>query len=236
MRIGREKRRPFAPPDSHDQGRGIQAGSNPTPGVRVGRRATGSPGQTEETLMNRYVIGITGASGMLYARELLAYFQGRPDLEVHVVASEAGELVLGHELGLSLRELAGPQAVLHAPQDFTAPIASGSFVVQAMVVIPCTMGSLAAIAQGTARHLVHRAADVCLKERRPVLLAVRETPLSRVHLRNMLLAAEAGATIFPAMPAFYHHPRSLTELARNFAGRLLDHLGLEHELTKRWGE
>ncbi len=186
--------------------------------------------------MNRYIIGITGASGMLYARELCAYFRDRQDLEVHVVASEAGELVLRHELGLSVREVAGPRAVLHAPGDFAAPIASGSFPVRAMVVIPCTMGSLAAIAHGTARHLVHRAADVCLKEGRPLILAVRETPLSRVHLKNMLLAAEAGATIFPAMPPFYQGPQTLTDLARNFAGRILDHLGLEHQLTKRWGE
>ncbi|MEJ5328651.1 MAG: UbiX family flavin prenyltransferase [Desulfobaccales bacterium] len=186
--------------------------------------------------MNRYIIGITGASGMLYARELLGYFQGRPDLEAHVVASEAGVQVLRHELGLSLRELAGPRAVLHDPGDFFAPIASGSFVVRAMVVIPCTMGSLAAIAHGTARHLVHRAAEVTLKEGRPLVLAVRETPLSRVHLRNLLLAAEAGAAIFPAMPAFYHHPRTLTDLAQSFVGRILDYLGLEHQLTKRWGE
>ncbi len=186
--------------------------------------------------MNRYVIGITGASGMLYARELLAYFQGRPDLEVHVVASEAGVQVLRHELGQSLRELAGPRAVLHDPGDFFAPIASGSFPVRAMMVIPCTMGSLAAIAHGTARHLVHRAAEVTLKESRPLVLAVRETPLSRVHLRNLLLAAEAGAAIFPAMPAFYHHPRTLTDLARSFVGRILDYLGLEHQLAKRWGE
>jgi 4-hydroxy-3-polyprenylbenzoate decarboxylase len=186
--------------------------------------------------MNRYIIGITGASGMLYARELLAYFQGRPELEVHLVASEAGEQVLRHELGLGVRELAGPRAVLHAPRDFAAPIASGSFRIKAMVVIPCTMGSLAAIAHGTARHLVHRAADVCLKENRPLILAVRETPLSRVHLQNMLLAAEAGAAIFPAMPAFYQRPQTLRDLARNFAGRILDHLGLEHDLTERWGE
>ncbi|MCL6620744.1 MAG: UbiX family flavin prenyltransferase [Syntrophobacterales bacterium] len=186
--------------------------------------------------MERYIIGITGASGMLYARELLAYFQGRPELEVHVVASEAGEQVLRHELGLSLPELAGPRAVLYSPGDFFAPIASGSFAVRAMVVIPCTMGSLAAIAQGTARHLVHRAAEVTLKEGRPLVLAVRETPLSRVHLRNLLAAAEAGAAIFPAMPAFYHHPRTLTDLARGFVGRILDYLGLEHDLAPRWGE
>jgi 4-hydroxy-3-polyprenylbenzoate decarboxylase len=186
--------------------------------------------------MNRYVIGITGASGMIYARELFAYFQGRPDLEVHAVCSEAGEQVLRLELGLTLPELVGPRTILHGPKDFAAPLASGSFLVRAMVVIPCTMGSLGAIAQGQARHLVHRAAEVNLKERRPLILVVRETPLNLVHLRNFLAAAEAGATIFPAMPGFYQRPQTLTELARNFAGRILDHLGLEHDLCRRWGE
>jgi flavin prenyltransferase len=185
---------------------------------------------------NRYVIAVTGASGMLYARELFAWLQTRPGLEVHAVCSPAGEEVLKLELGLSLRELAGPRAILHAPEDFTAPLASGSFRVRAMVVIPCTMGTLGAIAQGVPRNLVHRAAEVNLKERRPLILVVRETPLSLVHLRNMTRAAEAGAVIFPAMPGFYHRPGSLEEMAKNFAGRVLDHLGLEHDLTKRWGE
>ena len=185
---------------------------------------------------NRYVIAVTGASGMLYARELFAWFQTRPDLEVHAVCSNAGEQVLKLELGLSLRELAGSRAIIHAADDFTAPLASGSFRIRAMVVIPCTMGTLGAIAQGVPKNLIHRAAEVNLKERRPLILVVRETPLSLVHLRNMTLAAQAGATIFPAMPGFYQLPRDLAEMARNFTGRVLDHLGLDHELTKRWGE
>jgi flavin prenyltransferase len=185
---------------------------------------------------NRYVIAVTGASGMLYAREMFVWFQTRPDLEVHAVCSSAGEQVLKLELGLSLRELAGPRAILHAPDDFTAPLASGSFRVRAMVVVPCTMGTLGAIAQGVPRNLIHRAAEVNLKERRPLILVVRETPLSLVHLRNMTRAAQAGAVIFPAMPGFYQRPETLTDMARNFAGRVLDHLGLEHALTQRWGE
>jgi len=185
---------------------------------------------------NRLVVAVTGASGMLYARELFAYFASRPDLEVHAVASEAGEQVLRLELGLELAELAGPGVMVHDWKNFAAPLASGSFQARGMVVIPCTMGSLGAIAQGLSRNLIHRAAEVMLKEKRPLILVVRETPLSLVHLRNMLAAAEAGATIFPAMPGFYHRPRSLTEMARNFVGRILDHLGLEHELSQRWGE
>ena len=120
--------------------------------------------------------------------------------------------------------------------DFTSGLASGSFRARAMVVIPCSMGSLGAIAQGVGRNLIHRAGEVFLKERRPLILVVRETPLSLIHLRNLVRAAEAGATIFPACPGFYHRPQDLTELARQFAGRVLDHLGLEHHLTRRWGE
>jgi flavin prenyltransferase len=185
--------------------------------------------------MKRYVIAITGASGMIYARELLAYFGSRPDLELHAVISEAGVQVLSLELGQGPAELA-PGAVWHRVDDFTAPLASGSFRARAMVVVPCSMGTLGAIAQGAGRNLIHRAGDVFLKERRPLLLVVRETPLSLVHLQNMTRAAAAGATIFPACPGFYHRPGSLTELARQFAGRILDHLGLEHQMGPRWGE
>jgi 4-hydroxy-3-polyprenylbenzoate decarboxylase len=185
--------------------------------------------------MKRYVIAITGASGMLYARELLDYFETRPDLELHTLISGAGEQVLNLELGITPTDLA-PRAIWHRVDDFTSPLASGSFQAQALVVIPCSMGSLGAIAQGVGRNLVHRAGEVFLKERRPLILVVRETPLSLIHLRNLVRAAEAGATIFPACPGFYHQPQSLTDLARQFAGRILDHLGLEHRLTRRWGE
>jgi 4-hydroxy-3-polyprenylbenzoate decarboxylase len=185
--------------------------------------------------MKRYVIALTGASGMIYARELLAYFAGRPDLELHAVISEAGSQVLGLELGLSPGDLA-PGATWHRVDDFTSSLASGSFQARAMVVIPCSMGSLGAIAQGAGRNLIHRAAEVFLKERRTVILVVRETPLSLIHLENLVRAARAGATIFPACPGFYHRPASLDGLARQFAGRILDHLGLEHALGPRWGE
>jgi 4-hydroxy-3-polyprenylbenzoate decarboxylase len=185
---------------------------------------------------NRLVVAVTGASGMLYARELFAYLATCPDLEVHAVASEAGEQVLRLELGLDLTELVGPNTIVHDWKNFAAPLASGSFQARGMVVIPCTMGTLGAIAQGLSRNLIHRTAEVMLKEKRPLILVVRETPLSLVHLRNMQAAAEAGATIFPAMPGFYHRPQGLTEMARSFVGRILDHLGLDHELGKRWGE
>jgi len=185
---------------------------------------------------NRLVVAITGASGMLYARELFAYLDKRPDLEVHAVVSEAGEQVLRLELGLTFPEVTGPRVIRHHVRDFAAPLASGSFLHQGMVVIPCTMGTLGAIAQGQSRNLIHRAAEVTLKERRPLILVVRETPLSLVHLRNMVAAAEAGATIFPAMPSFYQRPENLREMAQNFVARLLDHLLVPHDLGKRWGE
>jgi 4-hydroxy-3-polyprenylbenzoate decarboxylase len=134
--------------------------------------------------MNRYVVAITGASGMIYARELLAYFADRPDLELHAVISRAGEQVLTLELGLPPRDLI-PGATWHRVDDFTSPLASGSFRARAMVVIPCSMGTLGAIAQGVGRNLIHRAGEVFLKERRPLILVVRETPLSLIHLRNL---------------------------------------------------
>jgi len=186
--------------------------------------------------VKRYVVALTGASGMIYAREVLAYFGARPDLELHVIASAAARQVLALELDAALEDVLPAGARLHPETDFAAPLASGSFRAQGLVVVPCTMGTLGAIAQGQSLNLIHRAADVFLKERRPVILVVRETPLNLIHLRNMTAAAEAGAVIFPAMPSFYHRPENLTDLARNFAGRILDHLGLEHRLTHRWGE
>ena len=187
------------------------------------------------TQVNRYVVAITGASGMIFAREFLAYFAGRPDLELHAIISAAGEEVLHLELGLAPDRLA-PAAIWHRVDDFTGPLASGSFRAHAMVIIPCSMGSLGAIAQGAGRNLIHRAAEVFLKERRPLLLVVRETPLSLIHLKNLVRVAEAGATVMPACPGFYHRPNTLEELARQFAGRILDQLGLEQQLGPRWGE
>jgi 4-hydroxy-3-polyprenylbenzoate decarboxylase len=185
--------------------------------------------------MNRYVVAVTGASGMIYARELMAYFATRPDLELHGVISAAGEQVLSLELGLTPRELA-PGAIWHEVDNFAAALASGSFRARAMVVIPCTMGTMGAIAQGVGRNLIHRAGEVFLKEKRSLILVVRETPLSLIHLQNLTRAAAAGATIFPACPGFYHRPQNLEELARQLVGRILDHLDLEHQLGPRWGE
>lgn len=183
---------------------------------------------------HRLLLGITGATGMLYVPiflELLAAAK----VEVHGILSDAGRKVLQFELGLAPDDLRQVNRWF-AADDFTAPPASGSARYDAMVVLPCTVGSLAAIAGGFCNNLVHRAADVTLKERRPLILALRETPLNRTHLRNMLAAHEAGAIICPPMPSFYQHPQTLDDLARQFAARICDLLGVpvSSAAIKRW--
>lgn len=183
-------------------------------------------------MSKRIILAITGASGALYAVEFLKLLAGL-EVELDAIISGAGEKVLRLETGLGKNDLPGVRQ-WYAIDDFTAPMASGSSPYAAMIVLPCTMGSLAAIAGGLSQNLIHRSADVTLKEKRPLLLAVRETPLNRTHLRNMLTAHDAGATICPAMPAFYHKPESLNEMARDFCCRLADQLGLEVKDRKRW--
>jgi 4-hydroxy-3-polyprenylbenzoate decarboxylase len=161
---------------------------------------------------------------------------------VHFVASENSLRVLAEELGVSgrtnlLEKLLGApptKTTQHADADIGAPIASGSHPSNGMIVLPCSMGTLAAIAHGLANSLIARAADVTLKERRPLILCVRETPFNRIHLRNMTLAAEAGATIFPCIPAFYNHPEGSEEMARQFAYRVLAHIGLPQTGAYVW--
>lgn len=179
------------------------------------------------------MLAITGATGSIYAVEFLK-IMATAGAEVHGLLSEAGEKVMGLELGIGRHQLDPYVAQWHDVNDFAAPISSGSSRFDAMVVLPCTMGSLAAIANGICGNLVHRAADVMLKERRPLVLAVRETPLNRTHLLNMLKVQEAGAIICPPMPAFYHQPRSLEEMARFFAGRVADLLGFDDIDLPRW--
>lgn len=180
-------------------------------------------------------VAITGASGALFARELLRTLEADVRVErVHFVASENSLRVIAEELGVSgrndlLEKLLGvkPVKAVHlSDADIGAAIASGSYPSDGMIVVPCSMGTLAHIANGLADSLIARAADVTLKERRPLILCVRETPFNRIHLRNMTLAAEAGATIFPVIPSFYNHPIDSTEMARQFVFRVLAHLGL----------
>lgn len=179
------------------------------------------------------IVAITGASGAVYARKLLRSIP-RDRYEIHLVASEAGKLVYGLETGRDLEADLPAGLRLHDEKDFTAPFASGSFPCAGMVVVPCTMGTLGAIAGGLSQNLIHRAADVCLKERRPLILVIRETPLNRIHLANMLRAAEAGAVILPAMPGFYHKPQTVDDIVDFVVARILDQLGIAHNLVPPW--
>lgn len=183
-------------------------------------------------MKKRIILAITGASGSLYAVEFLR-IMNELGCEVHGLISAAGRQVLHIELGLTPEQL--PPCQWFASDDFTAPMASGSSLYDGMAVLPCTMGTLAAIANGNSNNLLHRAADVTLKERRPLVLAVRETPFNRVHLENMLRADQAGAIICPAMPAFYHQPLTITDLARDFAARVASLLGVRVPTMRRWG-
>jgi 4-hydroxy-3-polyprenylbenzoate decarboxylase len=187
--------------------------------------------------MDRFnlTLAITGASGAIFGREMLRALEADERVDgVHFVASENSLRVMAEELGVSGRNdlleklLGAPPAktVQHSDADIGAAIASGSYPSNGMIVLPCSMGTLAAIAHGLANSLIARAADVTLKERRPLLLCVRETPFNRIHLRNMTLAAEAGAVIFPCIPAFYNKPQDSTEMARQFVYRVLAHIGL----------
>jgi 4-hydroxy-3-polyprenylbenzoate decarboxylase len=188
-------------------------------------------------------LAVTGASGALFAREMLRALEADERVGcVNFIGSDSGLRVMAEELGVGgrselLRQLLGvePQKTrVQNNQDIGANIASGSYSTDAMIVLPCSMGTLAKIAQGLASKLIERAADVCLKEHVPLVLCVRETPLNRIHLRNMLSAAEAGATIFPLIPSFYNHPDSVDEVARQFVYRVLKHIGLPQKGAYVW--
>lgn len=181
----------------------------------------------------RYVIAVTGASGAVYAARLIAYLQTL-DAETHVVVSSTGKTVMELELGHGPERFEGPNTSVYPPGDFTAAIASGSFETDATVVVPCTMGTLGALAAGISTSLVHRVVDVALKEGRRLIIVPRETPANRIHIRNMLTLAEAGAVIMPATPGFYHKPKTIDDLVDGFVGRLLDRMGVPNKLAKRW--
>jgi polyprenyl P-hydroxybenzoate/phenylacrylic acid decarboxylase-like protein len=198
-------------------------------------------------VVRRYVVGVTGASGSLCARSVLRHLARHPEVErVHVVLSHFSLLTLNVELGAQAKdEAAGLRAllegeeppatiVLHRSGDMAAAISSGSHPTDGMIVVPCSGGTLAAIANGTSTNLLHRAAEVTLKERRPLILAFRETPLSLVHVVNMTRATRAGAIVFPLTPAFYNRPQSLDEVVEQFTGRIFDLLKLPHGLGRRW--
>lgn len=181
----------------------------------------------------RVVVGITGATGAIYGVRLLARLR-QAGACTHLVASPAGVINVHHELGLDRAELESMADVAYSPADIGAAIASGSFATHAMVVAPCSMRTLAAVAHGLCDNLLTRAADVCLKERRRLVLMVRETPFNLAHLRNMLAVTEMGGIVYPPLPAFYHHPKSIDELVDDTVERVLATLGLDAAAPKSW--
>ncbi len=198
--------------------------------------------------MKRIVVGISGASGMIYAVRLLRAIPG--DYQVHLVISPVATKIMKAETGWDSQKqsfgefwentqsepFGQSEIITHSPENHFAPVASGSFLVQGMAVIPCSAKTLSGIANGYASNLIERAADVNLKERRPVVLVLRETPYNLIHIENMKKATLAGATILPASPAFYHKPQTIEQLADFVAARVLDHLSVPHNLVTRWGE
>ncbi len=198
--------------------------------------------------MSRFFVGITGASGHRFAQTLVRALVALKH-EVHVCLTPAGSLVMEHELGLScgengdglaalLEQWIGPGAaefvVCYDPRDVGGEPASGTAKIDASILVPCSMGTLARVAAGFSSNLVERAADVALKEGRTLMIMPRETPLSRLHLQNMLSLAEMGAVILPCMPGWYHKPESLQDLLDHAVGKVLDRLGVEHSLGARW--
>ncbi|WP_150271056.1 UbiX family flavin prenyltransferase [Paenibacillus tepidiphilus] len=193
----------------------------------------------------KFVVGITGASGAIYGIRLTETLLAQGHT-VHLVVSQAGWRVFKEELGYAVTDREGflneqfkgyPGSLLYHPvQDIGASIASGSFRTAGMIIMPCSMGTLSAIANGTSDNLMTRAADVMLKEGRPLLLVPRETPLHAIHLENMLKLSRLGVKLIPAMPAFYQGPTSMDDLVNFMVGKVLDSLGIEHHLFRRWGE
>ncbi|WP_460720571.1 UbiX family flavin prenyltransferase [Nocardia heshunensis] len=182
----------------------------------------------------RLIVGVTGASAPQLAVHLLTALRRCGAVETHLVLSRAAHRTLELETGMRADELGALADFCHQRGDIAASIASGSFLTMGMVVVPCSMKTLAAIAHGYSDDLLSRAADVCLKERRRLVLVTRETPLSLVHLRNMTAVTEAGATVLPPVPAFYQRPDSLEDLLAHLSGKILDQFGIAHELFPRW--
>ena len=190
-------------------------------------------------------VGVTGASGAVLAQKALELLEADPRVaRIHLVVTETGQRLFSEELGISSGDLKQlPNRLLARPatkievlpnKDIGASIASGSYEVDSMIVIPCSMGTLGAIANGLGDDLVARAADVMLKENRKLVLCVRDTPFNRIHLHNMLRAQEAGAVIMPAIPAFYHHPKTIDDIVTQFVCRVLAQIGLPQEKMLRW--
>ena len=181
----------------------------------------------------RLIVGITGATGVIYGVRLLERLR-EAGVETHLVISRCGARTLLHETPYTREQVEALASVTYAPTDMGAAISSGSFQTAGMIIVPCSAKTLGAIAHGFGDGLIHRAADVILKERRKLLLAVREAPLSDIHLENMLKLSRMGAVILPPMPAFYNNPRSLTDIVEHTVARMLDQFGVEVPGAQRW--
>jgi polyprenyl P-hydroxybenzoate/phenylacrylic acid decarboxylase-like protein len=182
----------------------------------------------------RLIVGVTGATGAVYGVEILKALQELSGWESHLVLSDAGALNAWHELKMKRKDIEALAGVAYSPKDIAAAIASGSFLTEGMVIAPCSMKTLAAVAHAHADDLLSRAADVVLKERRRLVLVPRETPLNLAHLRNMVAATEMGAVVFPPVPAFYALPKSIEDLVGHTVARVLDLFGIHSPRLARW--
>jgi len=194
---------------------------------------TPSAAEPRSAAPRRIIVGITGATGASFGVRLLQALH-TAKIESHLVLSKWGQQTIEHETGLSLTQLRDLATVVHGAGNMASTISSGSFLTDGMVIAPCSVRTLAAVASGNGENLVHRAADVVLKERRKLVLVVRETPLSEIHLENMLKLARIGATILPPMPAFYNKPQTIDDIVDHVVARVLDQFGIPAEFAKRW--
>jgi polyprenyl P-hydroxybenzoate/phenylacrylic acid decarboxylase-like protein len=185
-------------------------------------------------MKKRLIVGITGATGAVYGVEILKMLKSVEGWESHLVLSDAGALNVWHELKMKRKDVEKLADVAYHPKDIAATISSGSYLTEGMVVAPCSMKTLAAVALGFSDNLISRAADVILKERRRLVLIVREAPLNLAHLRNMVQVTEMGGIVFPPVPAFYSHAKTVDDLVNHTVGRVLDLFGVEHDRIKRW--
>jgi len=186
------------------------------------------------TVSRRIVVAITGATGAVYGVRLLQRLGACPGVETHLVVSDAATLTLHQEVGLQKRDVEALAHVVHRNREIGASIASGSFQTDGMVIAPCSMKTLAAVAHGLSDNLITRAADVILKERRRLVLMVRETPFNLAHLRNMTAVTEMGGIVFPPLPSFYNRPATIDEMVDHTVGRVMDLLGVDNSLAPRW--
>ena len=184
-------------------------------------------------MANRIVIGITGASGVTYGVRMLRFLKDT-NYETHLIISKAGMLNIEIETGYKAEEVAAMADYTYDHENVSASLASGSFLTEGMVVVPCTIKTLSGIASSYTENLLVRAADVTLKEKRKLVLVVRETPLHKGHLRLMTMAADMGAHILPPIPSFYHMPKTIDDIIDQTIGKIFDYIGIEHELFRRW--